>query len=37
VHRLLRDGQPGAPPVGVEGDADVVARQALLRELGYKL
>jgi adenosine/AMP kinase len=27
----------GSPPVGVEGDADVVARQALLRELGYKL
>ncbi len=27
----------GAPPVGVEDDADVAARRGLLRTLGYKL
>jgi adenosine/AMP kinase len=27
----------GSPPVGVELDSDVIARRALLRELGYKL
>jgi uncharacterized protein len=27
----------GSPPVGVETDADVATRHALLRELGYKL
>jgi adenosine/AMP kinase len=27
----------GSPPVGVETEADVAARHALLRELGYKL
>lgn len=27
----------GAPPAGVETDADVAARHRLLRELGYKL
>jgi adenosine/AMP kinase len=27
----------GAPPVGVETDADVARRHALLREIGYKL
>lgn len=27
----------GAPPVGVEGDADVERRRSLLRDLGYKL
>lgn len=27
----------GSPPVGVETDADVAARRALLRDLGYKL
>jgi adenosine/AMP kinase len=27
----------GSPPVGVETDTDVVARRALLRDIGYKL
>jgi len=27
----------GAPPLGVETDADVAERRALLREIGYKL
>jgi len=27
----------GQPPLGVEGDQDVAARRALLRDLGYKL
>jgi uncharacterized protein len=27
----------GAPPVGVETDADVAARRQLLRDIGYKL
>jgi uncharacterized protein len=27
----------GLPPIGVETDADVAARRALLRDLGYKL
>lgn len=27
----------GAPPVGVESDADVAARRELLRRIGYKL
>lgn len=27
----------GAPPVGVEDDADIAGRRALLRTLGYKL
>jgi uncharacterized protein len=27
----------GAPPLGVEGEADIAARKQLLREIGYKL
>jgi adenosine/AMP kinase len=27
----------GSPPVGVEGANDVMARRALLRDIGYKL
>jgi uncharacterized protein len=35
--KTAEDLHDGSPPAGVETDADVATRHALLRELGYKL
>ena len=35
--RGILGGVDGAPPLGVEGEADVAARKELLRRFGYKL